>query len=125
MHEPLGSYRLAGIRMLPIPPLDVIEKLEDAVVVVKRQRPREHLAVRIGRADALRRGPRPTDLSIQITFDAARWVVDHRRLQGDGNKLFIDTANDFRVGEDHLTGGGCEHSAPLVIHGPVDKDPIG
>jgi len=37
--------------------------------------------------------------------------------------MFVDLADNFRIGEDHLTGGSSEDSTPLVVDRPVDEYP--
>ena len=101
----------------------MIEELEDALVIVERHCPGKYFAGRIDGADSLRRGFRPTDLRIQFPFHSGGRIVDKTGLQSDRNEFFVNTTNDFRIRENHLTGGTSEHSATFVIDRAVNENP--
>ena len=119
----LGNDRLLSIGRVVVPRLNVIKKLENARFVVKRQRPSEHFARAVHRADSLRRGFRAADVGVQLAFNPARREVHIRGLQRDGNELRVNATNNFAIRENHLTGGTGEHSTALVVDRPVDENP--
>jgi hypothetical protein len=91
--------------------------------MIEHQHPVEHFSRGVDDADSLRSGLRTADFGVEPAFFTFRGIVDKRGLEGDGDEIGVDAANDVGLGENRLTGGAGEDSAAGIIDRAIDEDP--
>jgi hypothetical protein len=93
----------------------VFEKLENVLIAVKRERPRQNVSAGVHHGHALRGRLGSSQFVVEGGFRSGGWLLSETRFDGHGNEVLLNGCNDFGIGINRLTDGSGEDSTSFVV----------